>query len=189
MAAKKSNVFNQESYQDLKQELNNIIEFILDFDILTLEDDIEWKPTAKGGIAPSVVSTIEEKVKTILMIIEQSARILKSLHDKEGMTQDTSYNIKTVVQKLKTIQVFYRHTPIKSVVHRKITKKLGKDKTGKDKSIEFLVATRDKIIQARSGLLERILKIMPLIEEIESLEKEFIVKGTGEGLPSAMLYD
>lgn len=187
--AKKLNVFNQESYQDLKQEVNNIVEFILEFDIEQAEDDVEWKPTMKGGLAPSVVSTIEEKVKTILMIIEQSARILKSLHDKEGMTPDTSSNIKIVVSKLKAIQVYYRNTPIKSVIHRKITKQIGKDKVGRDKYIEFLVATKDRIIQARSGLLEKILKIVPLIEEIESLEKEFIVKGTGEGLPSAMLYD
>lgn len=187
--AKKLNVFNQESYQDLKQEVNNIVEFVLDFDIEEVEDDIEWKPTMKGGLAPSVVSTIEEKVKTILMIIEQSARILKSLHDKEGMTPDTSSNIKIVVKKLKDIQIHYRATPIKSVIHRKVTKQIGRDKAGRDKYMEFLVATRDKIIQARSGLLEKILKIMPLIEEIESLEIEFKTKGTGEGLPSAMLYD
>ena len=187
--AKKANVFNQESYQDLKQELNNIVEFILDFDIESTEDDIEWKPTAKGGIAPSVVSTIEEKVKTLLMIIEQSARILKSLHEKEGMNPETSYNIKAVVNKLKTVQYFYKQTPIKEVTHRKITKELGRDKKGNPKFIEFLVATRDKIIQARSSMLEKILKIMPLIEEIESYEIKFTVKGTGEGLPSGMLYD
>lgn len=179
MAAKKNNVFNQESYQDLKQEVNNIVEYISDFDILNIEDEIDFKPTMKGGTAPSIVSTIEKKIQTVLKTIEQCAKILKALHDKEGMTPDTSYNIKIVVQKLKTIQTYYRHTPLKSVINRRCTK------TVRGKTIDFLVRTRDEIIQERGVILDRILKIIPLIEEIESLEKESKVKG-GYEIPERM---
>ena len=67
----------------LKQELTNNLDYVVDFPVANIEDDIDYKPAAKGGINPTVVSTIEKKLKTCIGVITQCSKIVLSIYDKE----------------------------------------------------------------------------------------------------------
>ena len=165
----------------LKQELTNNLDYVVDFIVAGIEDDIDYKPTAKGGIAPVVVSTIEAKLKTCISVITQCSKIVLSIYDKEGIDPKLTLIIGILVDKLKEIQLYYEGSPINLIEHRKITY------TGYKKPITFIASTKEQQIQARQAIYESILKLLPLIEQLESVKNEITVKGDYQ-LPERFQY-
>lgn len=180
--AKKNNIFNTESYEALKLELHNLSLYISNVDIKNLEDDVEWKLPF-----PKTISTIEKKLKTLLTTIDQCSKILIALYKKEGMSKDIKLISAAVIIKLRELQNFFREQDPNNLTHRRIKNTIPSKKGMV--TIDHLTCTKEDQIIERGRMMEMILKILPNIEDLESLQEQFVVRGTGEGLPSAMLYD
>ena len=166
----------------LKQELTNNLDYVVDFPVANIEDDIDYKPAAKGGINPTVVSTIEKKLKTCIGVITQCSKIVLSIYDKEGIDTKLTFIIGILVDKLKEIQSYYEGSPINLIEHRRVTYNSSK------KSITFIASTKEEQIQARQAIYESILKLLPLIEKLEDVQNKIQVKG-GYEIPESMMYD
>ena len=185
---KKSNLYSSVDYNSLQKEVKSILQYLDQLDIENISDDLEWKITAKGGVAPAIISTIEKKILTSLKVIQQCSRIALAMNDKEGLTPFLEGMIFTVVNTLKNIQGYYNNRPIALIEHRKLTKESGKDKKGNTKSITFLCASREDQIQARSRITELVLEILPLIEKLETVQSTSSLRG-GKEIEESLMYD
>ena len=113
---KKQNLYSSVDATALKRELQGIIDYLNGLDVFNLEDDILYKPTAKGGIAPSVVSTIEKKIITALRIISQCGNIALALFEKKGEVDEFLESIMSAtINRLKSIQEYYDKQPISEI--------------------------------------------------------------------------
>ena len=186
--AKKQNIYSTVDANKLEKEISSIIEYLEMLDVENLVDDILWKPTAKGGIAPSVVSTIEKKILTALRIVNQSGNIALALYEKEKqMTVFLEHMMATTINTLKSIQEYYDKQPISKIQHRFITE-VTQDKKGNSKSITFLANSKEDQIAARASITEKILQILPVIEKMEKVQDTEKLKGDKELIESFM-YD
>lgn len=178
--AKQKNVYDGVSYDKLRNEVKEIIVSLALEDTENIEDSIHYKQTAKGGVIPSITSTIEAKIETDLITIETCCKILKSLVDKEGLSEFTLYGINALTDKIKQIQSYYETRPIS-----KIKDRLLKLRYGKGTIVETLAQTKENQKKSRIKISEKILKIIPLIGELESLKEAIQVKG-GYEIPHRM---
>jgi hypothetical protein len=178
--AKKKNVYDSVSYDKLRIEVNEIISYLTAEETKNLKDSVHERITANGGIIPSVTVTIEEKIETQVGIIESSCKILKSLLDKEGLSSFVRLGIESLTMKLAEIQEFYQKQPLSQIKDRKL-----KLNYGKGKIIESIVQPVEKQVKYRTRISEKILKILPLISELESLKEAIQVKG-GYEIPYRM---
>lgn len=186
--AKKQNIYSSVDSGKLQKEISSIIEYLEMLDVETLSDDILWRPTAKGGIAPSVVSTIEKKIITALRIVNQSGNIALALHEKEGqLTPFLEHLMFTTINTLKSIQEYYDKQPISKIQHRFITESTI-DKKGNSKAITFLANSKEDQIAARASITEKILQILPIIEKLEKVQETSSIKGDRE-LPESFLFE
>ena len=187
MAVKKKNIFSAVDGNKLEKEISSIIEYLEMLDVNNITDDILYKPTAKGGIAPSVVSTIEKKIITALRIINQSGNIALALYEKEKEMTDFLKNmIFTTINCLQSIQNYYDLQPISKIQHRFVATEVSDRKGGK-KTISFLANSKEDQIAARASITEKILQILPIIEKLEEV-KQVSLKGDRE-TPESILYE
>lgn len=186
--AKKQNIYSSVDSLKLEKEISSIIEYLEMLDVSNLTDDILFKPTAKGGIAPSVVSTIEKKIITALKIVNQSGNIALALFEKAGELNDfLKHMMFTTIETLKSIQNYYDHQPISKIQHRFVSVET-KDKNGKAKNISFLANSKEDQIAARASITEKILQILPIIEKLEKVQETSSIKGDRE-LPESFLFE
>lgn len=181
----KTNIYSKVNFTTLKKELGSIMQYLqsepVNDDILT--DDIDWKINQKGGVNPSIVSTLEKKIETQLNTVDTCSKILKVIFEKEGLSDLVKNSIETLTAKLEEIELYYENKPISEMEKRYLTKIFSKGK-----EITFMVASREDRIASRTRVLEKIFKIKPLITELESKKEEVMSKG-GYEIPESMLYD
>ena len=177
--AKKQNIYDGVSYDKLRNEIKDIINYLAIEDISKIEDSIDYKQNQKGGVTPMVTVKIEEKIETQLMTIESCCKILKSILDKEGLSPFVKLGIESLTKKLNDIQIYYEARPITSIKDRKLDLKFGKN------TINVLVQSKESQVKYRTKISEKIYKIIPLINELESLKESIQVKG-GYEIPLRM---
>ena len=184
MAIRKSNTYAKVNFTTLKAELLSIMEY-LSSEVAddSLKDDIDLKITKKGGVTPSIVSTIEKKIETQMNTIETCSKILKVMFEKEGLSDTVNHSIETLTKKLDEIENYYVERPIASLTKRHTSQVFGNGKT-----INFLACSREDRINSRTKVMEKIFKVKPLISELESMKEEVLLKG-GSELPESMMYD
>ena len=184
MAARKASIYSKVNFTTLKSELFNTIEYLSTERVNDeLPDDIDWKVNKRGGVNPTIVSTLEKKIETQMNTIDTCSKILKTIFDKEGLSDIVKKSIETLTIKLEEIEDYYAAKPISEMTKRytKMTFANGKD-------ITFMVISREDRIMSRTRVLEKIFKVKPLITELESLKEEIILKG-GYEVPESMIYD
>ena len=182
--AKKQNVYDTVSYDTLKNEINEIIGYLARENTSKLEDSIHVRVTNSGGKMPSITVKIEAKIETQLVTIESCTKILKSLLDKEGLTEFVKNSIELLTLKLQEIQSYYKERPISKIEDRMIIQAFG----SKGGTIDLLAASKEDQIRYRTKVSEKMLKLLPLIEELNSLKEKLIAKG-GYEVRESMLYE
>lgn len=184
MAAKKTNIYAKVNFELLKNELFSTMDY-LSTEVVSdeLQDDIDWKFNAKGGVSPQIVSTLEKKIETQLNTVDTCSKILKVIFEKEGLSENVTNAIETLTAKLQQVEDYYASKPISELTKRYTTKTFSSGKP-----ITFMVASREDRINSRTRVLEKIFKIKPLITELESKKEEIILKG-GHEIPESMMYE
>jgi len=181
--AKKQNVYDKVSYDVLRNEINEIVGYLAKEETNKLEDSIHLRVTNTGGKMPSITVKIEAKIETQLVTIESCTKILKSLLDKEGLTDFVKRSIEILTLKLQEIQAYYNQRPITKITDRMLSLPYGK--AG---NIDLLAASKEDQIKYRTKVSEKMLKLLPMIEELNSLKEAIQVKG-GYDMCEVMMYD
>lgn len=181
---KKTSVYSKVDFRTLKNELFSTMKYLAAEKVDDkLEDDIDWKINKKGGVNPSVVSSIEKKIETQMSTIDTCSKILKVIFEKEGLSDPVKTAIETLTAKLEEIENYYAERPISEMAKRYVTKVFS---TGKP--IQFMAASREDRINSRTRVLEKIFKVKPIITELENMKEEVILKG-GYDIPESMMYE
>jgi hypothetical protein len=184
MAARKTSIYSKVNFTTLKKELEGIMGYLQSTPVGDdLEDDIDWKFNKKGGVNPTVVTTIEKIIETQLNTVDTCSKILKVIFEKEGLSDLVKNSIETLTLKLEEIENYYNTKPISEMEKRYTTKTFGNGNT-----ITFMVSSKEDRISSRTRVLEKIFKIKPLITELETMKEDVILKG-GYEIPESMLYD
>ena len=178
--AKRQNVYDGVSYDKLRNEIKEIIVYVTSEKMKDIEDSIHYRTAPKGGVIPSITVTIEKKIETQLITIESCCKILKSLLDKEGMSPFIQLGITSLIEKLNEIQDYFSERPLTSITDRMLPLNFGKGNI-----IETLAQSKESQISFRTKVSERILKVIPLVEELKSLKDAVLVKG-GYEIPHRM---
>lgn len=182
--AKKSSVYSKVNFNTLKKELEGIMGYLQSVKVDdSLEDDIDWKFNTKGGVNPTVVTTIEKVIETQLNTVDTCSKILKVIFEKEGLSELVKNSIETLTSKLEEIETYYDKRPISEIQKRYTTKVFS---TGKP--ITFMVSSKEDRISSRTRVVEKIFKVKPLITELENLKEDIMLKG-GYDIPESMMYD
>ena len=175
---KKNNIYTAIDVEKLKKEISSTIEYLETFRIEELEDDINWY-----GIPPKVISTIEKQVLTLLQVINTVSSVALALFEKEGNSLFVKSLSYTAINSLKSLQYYYESQPIAKIEHR-YNSNIISTKRG-DKTITLLTSSKEDIISNRVKIIEKILKLTPLIENLEDIQKERkLAKGQREIPPS-----
>ena len=178
--AKKNNVYKSLDFSVIKQELLNTMSYLETIDVEKIDDDIEFKATARGGIAPSIVSSIENKLKTCIILIFDFVSQLEVLYKTEGMTPYIADLIDSIKEKMEELQKYYLKRHPKTLSHRKAI--YTSPKSGK--KVTFLAATVQDQIKCRSDIQKKILQILPKLSSLLEAKKEINIKGGSDIPPS-----
>lgn len=178
--AKIKNVYDKVSYDRLREEIKDIIVYISQEKVKDIKDSIHYRTAPKGGVVPSITVTIETKIDTQVATIMSCCKILKSLLDKEGLSNFVVLGIDEISNKLNEIQTFFSEKNINLITDRMIPLAFGKGTI-----IETLASSKEKQINFRIQMQEKILKLIPLIDELKSLKESIRVKG-GYEIPHRM---
>jgi hypothetical protein len=170
--AKIKNVYDKVSYDRLREDVKDIIVYISKEKVNDIEDSIHYRTAPKGGVVPSISVTIETKIDTQVATIISCCKILKSLLDKEGLSPFVTLGIDEISNKLNEIQTFFSDKNINLITDRMIPLSFGKGTV-----IDTLAASKEKQINFRISMQEKILKLIPLIDELKSLKETMQVKG------------
>lgn len=183
MPVRKSSVYSKVNFKTLKKELEGIRGY-LQFEKVddTLEDEIDLKPTKAGGLAPSVVTSLEKKIETQLTAIDTSSKILKVIFEKEGLSELVKNSIETLTAKLDEIELYYESRSMSDMKTRFVFYEGSKGR------IRLLANSREDRIVSRTRVIEKIFKVKPIITELDSMKEEVILKG-GYDIPESMMYD
>jgi hypothetical protein len=186
--AKKKNVYNQLQYDKLRREIDTIINFIETLDVENIEDDIDWGVSSSGKVIPTIISTIERKIKITVSTIAECGSILLLINEKEGLTPYLESRIFLIKNCLESIQTYYERRPVDAIDNRIIEYQSGKRKDGSPIHIKFIIASRFSQISERMSINKKVLEVLPIMNKLESLTVDVDVKG-GKEVPESMLYD
>lgn len=165
--AKNNNIYSTSQLDTLKRELNGVVEYLQSLDLSKVKDDVDWKVTAKGGMIPSIVSTEEEIIETVVGEIKKSGGIISAIFEAEGTSDLLQSQIEVTVNKLNELQDHFFKINQIDIVHRKIEIPVGKNKDGSPKIVRVVAATKERQIKARSKITESIMRILPMIDTIK----------------------
>lgn len=183
MATRKTSVYSKVDFKTLKNELFGIMKYLSAEKVdEAMQDDIDWKINKKGGVNPSVVSTIEKKIETQMATIDTCSKIIKVIFEKEGLSELVKTGIETLISKLDQVENYYSERPISEMEKRYASTIIG------GKTITFMASSREDRINSRTRVLEKIFKVKPLLAELENLKEEVLRKG-GYEIPESMMYD
>ena len=164
----KSNVYSTVQTAVTKRELVGNIDYMQKLVLDDLTDLVDWKATATGKIMPAIKTTVEKQIKTCVGVIAQTVMMIQSVHKVEGLTDVLSYQIEETTKKLEELQDYFFRIPIDDITDRRLEFKIGTKKNGEDKMMSIVVASKDDQIQARGTITVSILKIVPLVEQIQT---------------------
>lgn len=184
MALKKANPYSKVNFETLKNEITGAINYITSEPVNeTLEDSIEYKITQKGGVAPLISSTIEDKINTQLGSLDTCSKIIKVIFDKESLSPFVKNSIEALISKLDEIEEYFLKTPRNLLANRMIT-----ISSSRGAALTVLASSKEDQIKQRDRALEKIFKLKPLFSELEERKNEIVLKG-GSEIPESMLYE
>jgi len=176
---KKTSIYSKVNFKTLKNELFSIMKYLAAEKVdESLTDDLEPKFNKNGEVKLTVVASIEKKIETQMAVVDTCSKILKTIFEKEGLSENVKEAIETLTSKLDQIENYYSERPISELSKRH--KLYGKS--------NILIISKEERIASRTRVLEKIFKVKPLITELETMKEEVIAKG-GYEIPESLLYE
>lgn len=175
--ARKSSVYSKVNFKTLKNELFGIMKYLASEKVdNALKDEVDIKFNTRGEPKLTPTATIEKKIETQISVVDTCSKILKVMFEKEGLTDLVKNGIETLVVKLEEIELYYSERPLSELTKRY------------NESPRLLIISKEDRINSRTRVLEKIYRVKPLLQELEEMKEEVLLKG-GKEVPESMLYD
>lgn len=181
---KKNNVYSALDFDVMKKEMSSIMKYLQSLEIEKLIDEVKWSSTQNGGMAPSIISTIEDKIKTAIIVLYDFVSQLEVISKTEGISEFLLKHIDNIRNKMNEIQEYYLKRDPVNIEHRFEIIQAGTKKNGEPKILTIRCATKEQQIRCRSDVQKKILQILPKLNQLESLKKQIVLKGGGDTPPS-----
>lgn len=175
--ARKTSIYSKVNFQTLKNELFSTMKYLAAEKVDgSLRDDVDIKFNKRGEPKLVPVATIEKKIETQMAVVDTCSKILKSIFDKEGLSDDIKTAIETLTSKIEQVENYYSERPISELAKRY------------NENPHILIISKEDRITSRTRVLEKIYKVKPLITELENMKEDVLLKG-GYEIPESMMYD
>lgn len=175
--ARKISIYSKVNFKTLKKELFSTMKYLAAEKVDdSLKDDVDVKFNQRGEPKLVPVATIEKKIETQMSVVDTCSKILKSIFEKEGLSDDIKMAIETLTAKLEQIETYYEERPISELSKRY------------NDNPKILIISKEDRIASRTRVLEKIYKVKPIITELEDMKEEVLLKG-GYEIPESMMYD
>lgn len=184
MPPRKKNLWSSVDISKLEKEISDTIEYLESIEVFSLIDDVNFDAIPK----PQVISTIEKQIFTALKAIQSCSNIALALFDKHGMNDFIGHLMNVTIECLKDIQKYYEQKPIKKTTHRYATGEKY-NKKGVPYNVSILTSSKEDQISNRIMINEKILTILPIIEQLENVKNIALSKGDKEIPESMENYD
>lgn len=174
---KKVSIYSKVNFKTLKNELFSIMKYLASEKVdNSLKDDVDIKFNKRGEPKLTPTSTIEKKIETQMAVVDTCSKILKSIFDKEGLSDDIKMAIETLTEKIEQVENYYSQRPVSELSKRY------------NETPHILIISKEDRITSRTRVLEKIYRVKPLITELEEMKEEVLLRG-GHEIPESMQYD
>ena len=185
--SRKKNIFKNLNLKAVRQELYRNVEYIDSVNLELLNDEIEFSLTATGGLVPKVTTTIEQRINSMIVLIQDSIQQMKHIVESEGMDDFIQDLLDSLKDKIKEFQIYYASRPPTTLKNREHVIK-RKTKAGKEYDVKILAANVPSQVTYRSKTLKIITELAPIIATLDEVEsEEFQRKGTIKELPTRLI--
>ncbi len=177
--AKKPSIYSKVDFKTLKNELFSTMKYLASEkvdDSLKDEVDIKFNKRGEPKLTPTSTSTIEKKIETQMAVVDTCSKILKSIFEKEGLSEDIKLAIETLTEKIEQVESYYSQRPISELTKRY------------NENPHILIISKEDRITSRTRVLEKIYRVKPIVTELENLKEEVMTRG-GYEIPESMMYE
>lgn len=185
--AKKS-LYTGAEYLDVKEELNKALSELATLPIEEATDDMEVKSGINGTKTPYIISSIEDKLKTAMVIIVDSVEQLKVIHSEEGYSNFIASKLLIIETKLGQIQDYYKKRTYSEITHRFYESDYTTYSARGPKVIKLKLeaCTKEMAVKTRSTIQKQILKLLPVISALKSEQGEEKQTKGNKGIPLSL---
>jgi hypothetical protein len=178
----KKNIYSGANFEEIKLELDKALSELALLPIEKATDEKEERTGINGMKTPFIISSIEDKLKTAMVVINDSTEQLKVIYNEEGMTDFVSRKLYIIKAKLDQIQEYYKSRTYSEIKHRFYIETVTKftSKGPKDIEIKLPAATKEDQVKTRSNIQKQILRVIPILNQIGSSTEEILIKGDKE---------
>jgi hypothetical protein len=173
----KKNIFSIGDLAKIKEEIDKSLSELAGLSIEDATDEMDWRSGVNGTKTPYIISSIEDKFKTAMVVIIDSVEQLKVIHTEEGYSKYVASKVLILENKLGQIQDYFEKRMYSDVSHRFLEKEhIGA--RGKVISLRLEAATKEEQVKTRSTIQKQIFRIIPMLNTLKSVSGEEIqIKG------------
>jgi hypothetical protein len=172
-------VFTTAELSDIKEEVNKSIIEVSKTNFEELDDELAYKTLGNGARLPYIISSIEDKLSSTIIVLEDSVEQLKAIRNIDGLSDFIDLRCDEIKTKVKEIQSYYKVRTHAEVSHRFKVLEMT-NKKGMTYSLEIEASTKEQQVRVRSTIQKKILKILVgidlLLQEVEKRN----LKGGGD---------
>lgn len=177
MVSKLKTIFKSLDLDLIKSELDRALEEVYRTNFDQLEDEIAYRTNMSGLMQPYIISSIEDKLNSTILVMEDSTEQLKSIKNKEGFTDFLTFNCDIIQRKINQLQEFYRYKTNSEIEHR-FKEYVHTTAKGKTVNIKIEACTKEQQVKTRSSIQRKILKIVTNLELIlQENDKKNLMRG------------
>lgn len=185
--AKAKNPYQNLDLEFVKGELTKSVNYLAIIDIDSIDDEIETVVNVRGGSAPTVISSVEQKLDSYIVTIKDSITQLKYITSLEG---EVSTFVESLLVKLEKhifyIERYFLARPLSKIKNREHLIPMVTVK-GKPYTARIIAANIPAQIKSRSKFLNIILSIKPVVSGIKEARTEELKTRGGAEIPVSLL--
>ena len=177
MAQKLKTIFTSLELDLIKAELDKALDEVYRTNFDQLEDEIAYRTNMSGLMQPYIISSIEDKLNSTILVMEDSTEQLKAIKNREGFNEFLTFNCDIIQKKVNQLQEYYRYKTNSEIEHR-FKEYVHTTAKGKTINIKLEACTKEQQIKTRSSIQRKILKIVTNIELIrQENDKKTLMRG------------
>jgi hypothetical protein len=169
-----------------KDEIDKSLATVARIDFFLLEDEISYKTNMAGLSQPYIISSIEEKLASTTLVLEDTTDQLKAIKNIEGPSDYINLRCATIQEKVKELQDFYKDKTTAETTHR-FKEYAHTTAKGKVVNIRLEASTKEQQVKVRSSIQKKLLKIITTLDIILQAEDKKTLR-RGEEIPERMTF-
>ena len=184
----KKNIYSAADLNKVKEELDKALSELASLPIENAIDEMDWRSGINGTQTPYIISSIEDKLKTAMVVIQDSVEQLKMIHTEEGYSYYVETKLYIISEKLAQIQDYYEKRTYSDVSHRFLENEVTKltAKGPKTTKLRLPAATKEEQTKTRSMIQKNIFKLLPVINALKTTSGEEIQLKGKKDIPTSL---